>query len=355
LIGLLWLALNYFREIPPIEKIEAGRKLIAKAVEAEANIYAPQELALAEQYWQEGITEWKLSNEQSPIFRNFRKAASLADMAIENAEIAINNAHERKIELRKRVKNEMAPLKKSLFYVEFAANKFPLNNTIRKEFTGLSIKLHEAEMALSRDELLTAFDKVESIKAKVVGLKEKTRLLLVGYFSNYDTWLLLNEEMKDWSKKQKVVSIVVDKFARKCTVYRAGKKYKEFNVELGVNWLGDKSHSGDKTTPEGKYKVTAKRSGSRTLYYKSLEINYPNEDDKQRFELEKRKGNIPGNARIGGSIAIHGGGGRGIDWTDGCVALENSDMDILFSLCPVGTPVAIVGSLDSLEKIFEDF
>ncbi|MDD2279628.1 MAG: L,D-transpeptidase, partial [Bacteroidales bacterium] len=66
-------------------------------------------------------------------------------------------------------------------------------------------------------------------------------------------------------------------------------------------------------------------------------------------------GIIPRNSRIGGSIAIHGGGGRGIDWTEGCVALENNDMDKLFLLCSVGSPVAIVGSLVSLDKIFEEF
>jgi murein L,D-transpeptidase YafK len=119
--------------------------------------------------------------------------------------------------------------------------------------------------------------------------------------------------------------------------------------------LGDKNQSGDRTTPEGRYKVSRKRSGRSTLYHKSLEINYPNEDDKLRFEQQKRSGLIPDNARIGGSIALHGAGGRGIDWTEGCIALENKDIDVLFSQCPVGTPVAIVGSLIPLEEIFEDF
>lgn len=149
--------------------------------------------------------------------------------------------------------------------------------------------------------------------------------------------------------------MVVDKFSRKCTVYKSGKKYKEFEVELGINWLGDKNQSGDRTTPEGRYKVSRKRSGNKTLYHKSLEINYPNEEDQQRFEQLKRDGLIPDKARIGGAIALHGGGGRGIDWTEGCIAFENKDMDVLFSQCPVGTPVAIVGSLVPLDKIFEDF
>jgi hypothetical protein len=351
----LWGAIQIFKHNPPVEKIEAGRKLIAKAVETEASIYSPEEFALAEQYWQAAIAEWKVSNEQSPVFRNFRKASHMADMTIENAAIAINNAQKRKAELHEKVKTELSTIKEALIAVEYASGKFPLNHNIDKELTQLSIKHNEAEMAFSRSDLLFAADKLESIKTKVFDLEEKSYTILEVYFSSYRKWVLLNDEMKDWSKKHNSVSIVVDKFSRKCTVYKSGKKYRDFNVELGINWVGDKTQSGDRTTPEGKYIVSGKRSGSRTLYHKSLEINYPNEDDRQRFELEKQRGNISGNARIGGSIAIHGGGGRGIDWTDGCVALENRDMDILFSLCPVGTPVAIVGSLAPLDKIFEDF
>jgi len=63
-----------------------------------------------------------------------------------------------------------------------------------------------------------------------------------------------------------------------------------------------------------------------------------------------RKGNIPRRG-IGNLIEIHGDGGKGINWTDGCVALTNSDMDKLYGLVGVGTPVTIVGSLRSLKEI----
>jgi L,D-peptidoglycan transpeptidase YkuD (ErfK/YbiS/YcfS/YnhG family) len=53
---------------------------------------------------------------------------------------------------------------------------------------------------------------------------------------------------------------------------------------------------------------------------------------------------VPANAGIGSLIEIHGEGGQGRDWTDGCVALSNSDMDRVFSHARVGTPVTIVGT-----------
>ncbi len=355
IMAAMWAFVNVFRHKPPVEKMEAGRILIAKAISAEAYIYAPEELRMAEKFWQEAMEEWNLANGQSPMLRNFGKASSKADTAIENAKTAIRKAEEKKRDLQKSIKPEIAALKKTFTYLDYAINLFPLNNDIRTKVTSAAITLNEAETAFARKDFLMATEKIESIKTTTDDLEEKTRRLLEQYFSSYNHWLSLNDEMKEWSKKMKSVSIVVDKFSRKCTVYKSGKKYKEFEVELGINWLGDKNQSGDRTTPEGRYKVSRKRSGSSTLYHKSLEINYPNEDDKRRFEQQKRSGLISDNARIGGSIALHGGGGRGIDWTEGCIAFENRDMDVLFSQCPVGTPVAIVGSLVPLDKIFEDF
>ncbi|PKP41976.1 MAG: hypothetical protein CVT95_12630 [Bacteroidetes bacterium HGW-Bacteroidetes-12] len=340
---------------PPIEKIEQSRKLIAKAIEAEANIYSPKELKLAETYWKEAMDDWKLNNGKSSLFRKFEKTSVLADLAMENAKISRVNAIQRKKEIKAEVERNILEFKRKLKYVEFATSKLPLNHNIRKNLTPIAIILNEAEMAYARNNFITARDRLESISQKVDNLNKKTTDLLDDYFKDYSKWVDLNDEMRKWSKANNSVSLVVDKFSRTCIVYKAGKKHKEFDVELSINWLGDKIQSGDKATPEGKYKVTLRKSGKKTIYHKSLEINFPNADDKIRFEQEKSKGNIPRNAKIGGSIAIHGGGGRGIDWTEGCVALENGDMDKLYSLCSVGTPVAIVGSLVSLDKIFEEF
>jgi L,D-peptidoglycan transpeptidase YkuD (ErfK/YbiS/YcfS/YnhG family) len=352
---LLWGTVNLFTENPPQEKIEHGRKLIARAIDAEATVYSPNELAKAQKYWKEAMLEWKTSNEKTQILRNFGKSSSLADKAIANAEVAVKKAKKTKAELEEKSAKEIALLKQELAYIEFACNKFPLESSIRKEVTPISIKLQEAEMAYSRNDFPKSMEKIEAINTKVHTISKKINQLLVNYFENFDGWVKLDKEMKELSKTQNTICLVVDKFSRKCIVYKAGKKHKEIEVELGVNWLGDKIQSGDRATPEGKYKVVGKKSGRKTAYHKSLEIDYPNPDDSKRFEQEKAKGNIPKRAKIGDSIAIHGGGGRGIDWTEGCVALENTDMDILFSLCPIGTQVAIVGSLVPLDEIFEKF
>jgi len=134
-------------------------------------------------------------------------------------------------------------------------------------------------------------------------------------------------------------------------LYQNGKVIRRFDVELGVNWMGNKVRKGDKATPEGFYRISQKKDGSRTRFQKALLLNYPNDDDRARFAGAKRNGTLPAEADIGGLIEFHGLGGKGVDWTDGCVALKNEDMDALFRMAAVGTPVIIIGSQKSLKEV----
>jgi lipoprotein-anchoring transpeptidase ErfK/SrfK len=139
--------------------------------------------------------------------------------------------------------------------------------------------------------------------------------------------------------------LVVDKLRRRLVVYRGGERVVSFSAELGANGLRRKVHSGDRATPEGTYRVVQRKQGRSTNFYKALLIDYPNDEDRERFASGKRTGTIPRRAGIGGLIEIHGEGGEGRDWTDGCVALTNQDMDWVFERAPVGTLVVIVGTV----------
>jgi murein L,D-transpeptidase YafK len=127
----------------------------------------------------------------------------------------------------------------------------------------------------------------------------------------------------------------------------------EFNAELGRNWVGDKRLRGDHATPEGMYRITKKFGNGKTKYYKALLLDYPNEEDKARFRAEIESGVLPRSARIGGLIEIHGNGGKGIDWTEGCVAVTDREMDAVYNIAAVGTPVTIVGSTVDLHEILK--
>jgi hypothetical protein len=80
-------------------------------------------------------------------------------------------------------------------------------------------------------------------------------------------------------------------------------------------------------------------------------IDYPNADDRARFAQKKRQGIISRSAGIGNLIEIHGNGGRGFDWTSGCVGMRDRDIDDLYRLVGSGTRVTIVGSIEPLSVI----
>jgi L,D-peptidoglycan transpeptidase YkuD (ErfK/YbiS/YcfS/YnhG family) len=163
------------------------------------------------------------------------------------------------------------------------------------------------------------------------------------------TWLRRWQAMADAtvseSSRRRSTALVVDKFRRRLTVYRFGRPVARFAAELGTGGLRQKLHSGDSATPEGRYKVTDVKLGARTRYYKALLIDYPNDDDLKRWEKARSEGTISRRVGVGGLIEIHGHGGQGTDWTDGCVALRDHEMDRLLTYAGLGTPVTIVGTV----------
>ncbi len=161
---------------------------------------------------------------------------------------------------------------------------------------------------------------------------------------NLRLWRGLVAETIAASKSEGETALIIDKLARKLHVYRAGRRVATYAADLGAKGLKQKLHSGDQATPEGRYIVSEVRGPKRTNFYKALLLDYPNREDRARYEWGKRTGLVPRRTGIGSLIEIHGDGGQGKDWTDGCVALRNSDMDRVFDQARVGTPVTIVGT-----------
>ncbi len=164
--------------------------------------------------------------------------------------------------------------------------------------------------------------------------------------ANLRLWRAWAEETIGESRRTEDTAILVDKLHRKVTLYRAGRPLASYAAELGANGLRRKEHSGDRATPEGHYTVVELKQAPASRYNKALLINYPNDEDRRRFALGRTRGTIPRRAGIGSLIEIHGDGGEGRDWTDGCIALTNEDMDRLFARVHVGTPVTIVGTYE---------
>ena len=157
-------------------------------------------------------------------------------------------------------------------------------------------------------------------------------------------WQRWKAEAIAWSRREGRPAVLVEKEAHQVTLYVRGAVAKVYRADMGFNWVADKLHAGDGATPEGRYRIVARKAGGATIYYKALLLDYPNQDDRREFTRARRNGELPPSVAIGGLIEIHGEGGRGRDWTRGCVALANPDIEDLFKRVEIGTPVTIIGS-----------
>jgi murein L,D-transpeptidase YafK len=142
-------------------------------------------------------------------------------------------------------------------------------------------------------------------------------------------------------KAVKADKVLVVKSERKLYLLRNGKILKSYTVSLGSKPRGHKLQKGDKKTPEGLYILN--RRNPKSKYYKSIHISYPNEQDRQQAA---KRGVDPG-----GEIAIHGLPTNSKDeawdyierdWTDGCIAVTNDEMQEIWDLVEDHTPIEII-------------
>ncbi len=150
------------------------------------------------------------------------------------------------------------------------------------------------------------------------------------------------------SRRDGKPALVVDKHAQLAVLWSRGKPAGWLDVELGYNGLNRKLRAGDGATPEGSYHVVRRKGRGETQFYKALLLDYPNAADRERFARAQANGELGRSSSIGGLIEIHGEGGRGTNWTDGCIAVRNAEMDGLFEALSVGSAVVIVGSYDGI-------
>jgi hypothetical protein len=148
--------------------------------------------------------------------------------------------------------------------------------------------------------------------------------------------------------------IYVYKEKRRLYVIQSNVLVRDYPVGLGFHPVGDKESERDGRTPEGDFLVCQKNSVLAPKN-KALVLNYPDRKHAERALFDgilsppefkeiltaaERKAPPPWNTKLGGQIYIHAGGAHK-DWTEGCIALYNSDMDELFKIASTGTPVHI--------------
>lgn len=134
--------------------------------------------------------------------------------------------------------------------------------------------------------------------------------------------------------------IVIDKSERRLTLFRRGRALKSYEVSLGRDPIGPKQQQGDGRTPEGRYVIDYRNRAS--AFHRSLHISYPTPAE---VRSARRRGVPPG-----GDIMIHGlPNGMGAigrlhladDWTEGCIAVTNEEIEEIWRVVPDGTEIEI--------------
>jgi len=335
---------------PPVYAITACQTEISRAREVEADRYASHALVSAEYSCQLAINEWKYQNSRVFFIRDYDQMLGFANDAKGKAREAAELALHTKDSLQSGLSTKLMAVDHKIDHYDNYYAHLPLSGTTRRNFTSAKLRYMESKEAYERGDYKQVEVNLDVASQLITKSVAEAHSFLSDYFVSLSKWQRWSDETIKWSKNNGAYAIVVDKFAHKLYLYKDGKVKKEFNAELGPNWIGAKQYMGDKATPEGKYHITKKKSRPQTKYHKALLINYPNDDDKARYNAGVKKGSIPKRG-IGNLIEIHGDGGKGRNWTAGCVALTDNDIDKLYELVGVGTPVTIVGSLKSLQEI----
>ena len=328
------------------------KKVYSAIIEAKkygAVNYSLEQLALAQNHYDSALVLLQQENDKIFFLRNYDSVNMHAQNALmhagQAAKMAKKNSHIDQITLRLAIDT----LKAYIDRHEPVWQLIPMENTQVIKYEKGLLHYAEAKRTFNGSDFIATGEKLklasDMIKSATDALLEK----LSTYFISFPEWEKMAVSAIRDSRNGN--SILIDKIASRCYLYQKGKLIASFDAEFGMNWMGDKQFQGDKATPEGRYSVIRKKSGSATKYHKALLLDYPNKEDQKRYSQAIKKGTIPKQKSIGNLIEIHGDGGKGIHWTDGCVALSNKDMDRLYNEVQVSTSVTIVGSLIDLPDL----
>ena len=321
---------------------------VHEARRADARRWAPEDLAEAESLFWKALADRRLEETNWLRGSSFDDAQTGFRLAAAAAERAAAAAASTAASTRQEAESAIGAAGGVMARAEDVARTAAVRQTHRVALQRGRLKLAEARSlfdAAAYESALTAATAATAFAAEVqaAGVAHLERFTDADRLATWRQWL---REAVDWSARSGQAAIVVDKRAHELTLYRRGRAVVRYAVELGTNWTADKTHAGDAATPEGRYRIVEKKGPGRSAYHRALLLDYPNAEDRRAFTQARREGLVPPATGIGGAIELHGEGDTGQDWTLGCIALRNGDIDDLFEHVSVGTPVTIIGATD---------
>jgi len=289
-------------------------------------------------YIDEGLQARSISQEANDFFNQGKYEASLSkyEQIIEKHpavadrvlfEMGIIYAHPR---------NEQKDYQKSLECFQKLVRDYP-DSEYRRDSQMMIFQIHNVILkdkiiATQQTQIETSRQEVKSKENEIITLQEKIETLEEQIETHEQKIFALRTEPAD--------KVLIEKKERRLTLFSKGEVIKTYKIALGGDPVGSKERQGDNKTPEGIYIIDSRNGDSD--YHLSLHISYPNEKDKMRA---KELGVSPG-----GDIMIHGiksgfslvGASHAeVDWTKGCIAVTDEEMEEIYKLVPNGTFVKI--------------
>jgi len=226
-------------------------------------------------------------------------------------------------------RNEQKDFQKSLECLQKIVKDYP-DSEYRRDSQMMMLQIHnviikDKLITTQQTQIETSRQEVKGKENEIVALQEKIEALEQKIFA-------LRTEPAD--------KVLIEKKERRLTLLSNSEVVKTYKIALGGNPIGPKERQGDNKTPEGTYIIDSRNRDSG--YHLSMHISYPNDKDKMRA---KELGVSPG-----GDIMIHGiknglswvGASHAeVDWTKGCIAVADEEMEEIYKLVPNGTIVEI--------------
>jgi L,D-peptidoglycan transpeptidase YkuD (ErfK/YbiS/YcfS/YnhG family) len=345
LFALILLALMTIScQDPPNNSLQRAKTALKMAADAGALRYAQDQYRSAEAMIKAGWMEMAHQNGRIALFRNYHKADSLLIMATQTAIDA-------KFQTIKNINSmdSLARADRDNFRKELSTWRNNLDGALEnfqaeRHWGAAELALRTAEGLIAKGEYVAATESIKKGKEALQRVENTISEYASEEAQKISVWRQWVRQTLADSRASGTYAVIIDKSAHKTYLIKGGDLVRSYNCELGYNSARQKLFAGDGATPEGTYYVTKAKFASK--FHRALLINYPNQTDLRRLKENKAKGIISRYARAGALIEIHGEGGKNRDWTDGCVALTNRDMDHLMQYAAVGTPVTIVRRSD---------
>ena len=341
-IGCLWPIVSGRTDPPYVEKRHA-QSTLQDARRANASRWSPETMREAEASTKAALASYRLEEVKFLPLRDFRGPRTALAIAETKIMRALAQGNRSRLEAIALADQALAAAERDTARTSEVADAMHLGPYNRTLLQKSKIALAEARSMYNRGDYLECVSRAQEagVGSRAVSGNAVEAAARYADASLVERWNRMVNDTVAWSRSTGATAIVVLKENHRVDLYDDGHVIRSYVADMGYRSVNDKARSGDAATPEGRYRVTEKKPGS--TYYKALALNYPNDEDRAEFDRQRRAGQIPRGTSLGGLIEIHGEGGRGKDWTKGCVALANQDMDDLFRRIGVGTPVTIVG------------